>query len=245
MKFVPSALGMGSPSGSQGSTVASHNRFGYYTRNRVVPTNPNTTRQQLVRSLFGSMVESWTMLSAAVREGWNAYAANVPVTDPLGQQINLTGQNWYIGNNTARVQAGLAGVTNAPIIFDIGEPVTGITLQSIVGVNVIGLDDTQQLMSNNVDLAIPASDDGDILIYLGKPVNASRTFYKGPYQLAATIPIAATDVSVIWSTAVGDLLNEVPPVLGQTRGIRFRVAYDDGRLSQPFDLLTTVVDDPV
>lgn len=245
MKFVPSAIGMGSPSGSQGSTTASHNRSGYYLRNRVIPTNPNTTRQQTIRSMFGSMIQSWTMLDAAVRAGWDNYGAQVPVTDKVGQQINLTGQNWYVGNNTARAQALLPGVTNAPTIFDTGEPVVSISPQGTGSLGEIGLDVLASAMSTNLTLEVPASDDGDVLIYLGPPINPSRTFFKGPYQFAGTVAIAAAAANAIWVADPADVPVTIPPEIGQVRPIRLRVAYDDGRLSQPYDIIAPIVDDPV
>ena len=51
MKVTPGAM-FGSMSGKVGGLVASHNRYGAYLRNHVIPVNRNTERQDQVRSIF-------------------------------------------------------------------------------------------------------------------------------------------------------------------------------------------------
>jgi hypothetical protein len=241
---------VGQLSGSLGGQTASRNRGGQYLRMRSVPTNPNTMYQQTVRNVMATLVQLWNdTLTPAQRSAWNAYAAAVPVTDSLGESINLTGQNWYIGNNTARVNAGLARVDDAPTIFNQGNPVTGLETTNNSIPNVIGLD------GSTTDIVVlvegGASDDGDVIVQFGEPVNPSRTFFKGPYRglwlsdAPFTTAIAAAAANTLIGASIASITSITPPVDGQYRAIRLRIAYDDGRLSAPYELLTNVVDDPI
>lgn len=232
-------------SGSIGGTTYSRNKGGMYTRSRAVPTDPGTSRQSVMRAAMGSLVSRWiSTLTEVQRQAWRTYAQNVTVTDRLGDQIQISGQNHFIRSNAPRVQANLSLVDDAPTIFDTGEPITGLDLVNNPGTyDVVGMDGTTA-MSTTLLLATPASDDGDILIYLGPSVSLGRNFNKGPYQLAAIEAVASSGVSVNWQTADGSELNDSWPVIGQKRGFRARVAYDDGRLSEEFSVFDVIVDDP-
>lgn len=242
MKFVPSPFADGL-SGSSGSLVASHNRAGPYFRRRAIPTNPNTIRQQAVRSIFGSLVNYWTNdLTQAERDLWEAYGANTPISTPAGPIFN-TGQNWFVGNNTSRLQAGLSRVDNAPTVFDTGAPVTSVQGITIATLNAIGIDEVSDSMDTRINIASGASGDGDLLIFLGPPVNLTRNFYKGPYQLAAVLEVTDDDTEEDWTANPSSVeSNNGVPAVGQYRGFRARIAYDDGRLSQPYEALLPVFD---
>lgn len=204
-------------SGKIGGMVASHNKGGMYLRSGAVPTNPNTSLQQAVRSAFGTGVQGWETLSDAERAGWDGYAANTPRTNSLGEQFELTGQQAFVGVATLRGQLGLAAVTTAPVINNTGNPVTSISAVSVatgITINVAG----------------GASDDGDVAIWLGQNLNDGRTFYKGPYRLGgvAAIASAATTVGISPSDPWGSFF------AGARVSFRTRIAYDDGRVSQQF-----------
>lgn len=223
--------------------MASHNKGGPYLRMRSVPTNPNTVRQQAVRNALGSLVNVWTdVLTQVQRDGWETYAGNVPVTDKLGETINLSGQNWYVGINTARLQAGLPRVDAAPTTFNQGVPVQSIAATNAGTADVIGINGAD--MSTDLILGAAAPDDGDIILFIGPPVNSSRNYFKGPYQLVDVIAVASAATSVAWGTTITALFNANTALnTGQKRALRARIAYDDGRLSPAFNLLTTTVDD--
>jgi hypothetical protein len=233
MKLTPS-LG-GAYSGSFGGLTASHNRGGQYLRRRSVPTNPNTVRQQIIRSIFGGLVQSWTSaLTEPERQAWRDYAAGTPATDTLGQELILTGQQAYIRSNTARQLAGLAVVEAAPTIFNTGEAPSEITEWSVATGSA-----TLNISGN---LAAAASDDGDLLIFIGPPQNPGRTFFKGPYQFAATGAIAATDTTFQEvPTVATEWFSDHTPTdadVGTFWPLRLIIAYDDGRVSQSFAALT-------
>lgn len=243
MKFTTGAM-VGDLSGSIGSTTASRNRFGPYFRNKVIPVNPNTVRQQTVRSLFATLVSTWNdTLSEAERIAWDTWADNTTIQGKDGNPINITGQNAYIRFNVPRLQIGGVRVDAAPVIFNNGNPVT--SFQTTVLATDLTIGTLAGVVSTDVVVAGNASTDGDLAIYLGAPVNVSRAFFKGPYQLADVIVVANGDNFIDWATSEAALTQAVALAVGQFRSVRFRLIYDDGRLSEKFEMLADVIDDAI
>lgn len=235
---------VGDLSGSIGSTTASRNKFGSYFRQKVVPVNPNTTRQQDVRAIFATLVNAWTnTLTQAERDDWSNWAANTTINGADGQPINITGQNAYVRFNTVRLQIGGVRVDVAPVAFNNGSPPTSIQTTLGVIAGSIGVDIVA--MKTTVNLAGDASDDGDVALWIGGPINASRNFFKGPYQLMSSEPIAQGADFVDFATAAVDQQQQIGLIVDQFRGVKIRVCYDDGRLSEDFSVLAPVIDDAV
>lgn len=242
MKFTPSPIA-GGMSGSAGSLVASHNRYGFYFRNRVTPVNPNSTRQQAVRSLFGSLVNYWTnTLTAAQRQSWETYAVNTPL---LGQDV--TGQNMFIRSNIAHQLGGSnATIAAGPTIFDKGSPVTGIQSTVDGDPDLLALNNAETGLGTTLLINGLASADGWANLYVSAPINSSRNFFRGPYQLLAQVAVAQFDSTVDFTTILSAFQNAtVPLVAGETRGISARVIYDDGRMPDSFNSIVTVAVDGV
>jgi hypothetical protein len=238
MKFVPS---IGADySGSLGGITASRNRYGQYFRRKASPVNPNSTRQQTVRAAFATAIVGWTSLSAANKALWNDYAANTPFVDGLGNQKFVTGQNMYCRSATLRTLIGEAAVAAGPGTFNFGNPVTSYN-PTVDGAPANTLAFETADLSTTANIVGGASGEGDVAIFIGRPINTNRAFYKGPYQLAGVAPIAAAADNVnfdaaptIGGTALG---------VGQTRSTRFVVIYDDGRVSPSFETISVVHED--
>lgn len=108
---------LGTLRGSIGDNTFSHNRGGDYVRRRVSPTNPNSTRQQTMRTLLATLAGLWsTTLTPAQREAWNTWAGNQAKEGPLGNSINWTGINGYISNNTHLLDAGDSRIDDPPVV---------------------------------------------------------------------------------------------------------------------------------
>jgi len=184
---------MTSASGSVGGVTYTRTRSGMTIRARANPVQPNSSAQLQVRNALTTLVNRWTeVLTAAERAAWDLYAANVPVINPLGDSVFITGQNWYIANNTPRLQAdakisgsALGVVDTAPPIFDRGVLTTPVPSSLSAG-------------SDNVSIAYTNTDGwaiaegGALLIYMGQPINDSRKFFKGPFRLVGAVAGAAT-----------------------------------------------------
>lgn len=234
MKLTPT-LG-GAYSGSFGGLVASHNKGGAYFRRRSVPTDPASAGQLRVRQVFGELSQQWlTVLTAAQRLGWDEYAQAVSWTNTLGQTIQLSGINHYIRSNAPRLisqalfldgftaMAGTGRVDEPPTILELGvTPVIGnVTIDSLGTIDV--------------DLSpIAGILDTVLFLQLSPGLNASTTFYKGPYFYVA----GANDIGTV---GVGDLADPTtpyssrytPPALGQVVFGQVRRSYnlDGARLS--------------
>lgn len=230
-------------SGSIGGQTFSHNKGGMYTRARRTPTNPNTLRQQIVRSAVGGMANLWNSLTDAQRAAWKLYGENVPVLNRLGDPIILSGQQQFIRTNSLIVSAkntsaswtepsplALTPLSAAPTTFN-----TGASPASYFGAVAPGTDG----LTLGVNLSAASDANGTLLFYFGRPQNPGRSFYKGPYQLGAYGDVSeeTTQVPLIIANAdFADFATNIdnPPAAGLWQPVRTVIVYADGRVSQDF-----------
>lgn len=132
MKYVPSAL-IGQMSGSQGSTVASHNRYGSYLRNRTIPVNPNSPAQSTIRALLAAFSQQWRILTAGQQTGWRSLSELLPRTDVQGQTIVLAGNIFYNSFNITRDSVSLARLDTAPALVEVPPSFNILDAQLSVG----------------------------------------------------------------------------------------------------------------
>lgn len=211
-------------SGSFGGLTASHNRGGMYLRARTIPTDPATEFQTVMRANMQSLANHWLgTLTPAQREGWATYAANVTLTGPLGDQINVSGMNMYCRSNLCILQAGMTRVDGFPTVFTLGE----FTLPT-----AIAGDGT----ANEIDVTFlntdewANEDDAAMLVYGSREQNPTINFFKGPYRLAGTIdgdsvtpPTSPAAITSAFNLTADNYVHSM-----------VRVVRADGRLSAPF-----------
>lgn len=101
--------------GTVGGNVFASNKGGNYVRRYKKPTNANTTKQQVVRVLFGNMAGLWRSLTEAQRESWIQGAVNFPYQDTLGETRIYSGQQLFNKLNNNLVQAMLPAIQTCPI----------------------------------------------------------------------------------------------------------------------------------
>jgi len=173
-------------SGSVGGITYTRTRSGMVQRARAVPVQPNSAAQVEVRAALTDLVTRWIdTLTPAERAAWKLYGLNVPVTNPLGDSIQNSGQNWYVGCNTPRRQAetklsvNTPRVDAAPTIFDRGEFSTP-TVTAISAASGIAM-----AFTNGDEWA--NEDEAALLVYMGQPKNPSRNFFKGPWRLVGSV----------------------------------------------------------
>lgn len=210
-------------SGKYNGMVFAHNSAGQYFRQYVVPTNPNTTKQQEVRLNFGQMSIDWRdLLTEAQRMDWGAIAGTITATNAFGDPITLNGQQAYIRAATLAMQAGMPNPTNAP-------EVTGETPLGMI--SAIGGTALTQIIGGTVGGAPnwAGDDDGRLLIYLGRGKSPATNFYKGPWQLVGTE--AGVTATPITAFSVTNPVSNYQMVQALKYWIKLR-AYLDGRLSQ-------------
>lgn len=210
-------------SGSIGGMTGSHNKGGMYFRGRTIPTNPNSSQQQAVRSIVADLSNRWpNILTPSERAAWDIYAENVPLTGPLGEPRQVSGLNMYVRSNTPRIQAGLTRIDAAPSIFDLGE-YTAPTLGTIAPA------------TNEIDIAFTAADAWDdedgsaLLVFVSPPQNPSINYYKSAFRFAGSID----GDSVTPPTSPATLTTPFAFVSGQRLFVRCNVTRADGRLGSP------------
>jgi hypothetical protein len=121
--------------GSIGPIVTQGGRFGQIQRQRVTPINPKTTRQQTQRGILASVVSEWRGLTDAVRDAWEALAAQI--------SGNLTGAMCYAKINATRVTCGQAKLETPPLPPAFGIlSATGLTVNDTPLIKLVSLADT-------------------------------------------------------------------------------------------------------
>lgn len=205
-------------SGSVGGLVFARNRGGAYIRNRTVPVNPNTERQQAVRTSMGAAVSSWAdELSDDQRATWNNYAANVPVKNALGDTVYLTGQQWFIGSYVVRVQANVSVPAFGPISYERppGDLMLGVTCSAATG---------ELSVSFNPALKWASENGGAMSVAVSNPLNPTVNFYKAPFRFAGSILGDGTTPP----TSPAAISVGTPVVPGQKLIVRCRIIENDG-----------------
>lgn len=210
-------------SGSVGGVTASHNAGGMYLRARTIPTDPSTAQQIKIRNFVASLANKWSSaLSDAQRAAWQVYAANVPLLNPLGDQILVSGINQYTRSNVARLQATMSRVDDAPVIYN-----TGDFTDPTIGFDATA-DEVDVTFTNTDDWA--NEDDSAMLVWASRPQNRTINFFKGPYQLAGAID----GDSVTPPTSPAAISAPFPAAVGQKVFVIIKVVRADGRVSYGF-----------
>jgi hypothetical protein len=218
MKFKSAVIASGG--GSLGGLTLSRSRTGMYLRTRANPVNPNTAKQVLVRASFGNLSTGWQALTQVQRDAWTLYADNVPVVNSQGDTFNLTGHQMYVRCNTPRLQAGLATVSNGPVVFshDSLAPVTAVWSVT-TGTQEVAFDDTDDWVGE---------DDAALLVYGSQQMAPTINYFKGPYQLLGTID----GDSVTAPTSPDNSLSFAGVMTEANKAaLRVRTSRADGRLS--------------
>lgn len=225
MALVKFGGGVVQVSGSIGGTTFARNRSGNYMRSRTKPVNPNSPRQQAARTIMQFLTEEWgDHLTPAQRAAWENYAAAVSWLNALGETIKLTGFNHYIRSNFARLQVGEAQIEDGPVVLTLphGDPLMVVTMSAASGVTV-AFDDTLDWVDE---------DDGFLMIDLGRPQNATRNFFDGPYRFDSFVQGDSTTPP---TTPAGPTATTTWSFLeGQIIWARAKILREDGRVSNHF-----------
>lgn len=222
---------IGSPFvGSAGGFTFSHNKGGAYIRNRVIPVNPNTPQQQVVKAILAALAVGWIdTLTQLQRDAWEVYAANVPRPSKIGGTQFLTGIAMFIRTNVPLLQAGGTAVLDGPTAFNVGTYTSPTFIATIPATTVsVGFDNTDAW----------ANESGSFLLLWGsRPQSVGKSFFKGPYR--AMIPVAGDDTVPPVSPAV--TLLPFPVSAGQKLFMKANVVRVDGRLSDPIMIPAAII----
>lgn len=224
MALVKYGGGIIQMSGSIAGNTYARNRYGNYARARTKPVNPNTARQDEIRAAMAFITERWAQtLDDAKRTAWNLYGSSVAMKNRLGETVFMTGFNHYVRSNVFRQAGGFALVDDGPVVFEL--PAQDNTLA------VTGSEADQELTcSFNTLLDWCTEALAYIWFFQGKPQNAQRNFFDGPWRYLHGVGGVANGGAV--SPKVCPVKFAIAEL--QRQWIYARISRADGRLSEPF-----------
>jgi len=141
----------------------------------------------------------------------------------IGESINLTGYNHYIRSNAVRSDTGGTIIDAGPTVFELPEkdPLVEISPDASRQIVDLTFDDTMEWVDE---------DDAWLFIQQGRPQNAQRNFFAGPYY---DIKDKHGDSGAPITTPESFSCTQVVAV-GQKLWCKFQIARADGRISEPF-----------
>lgn len=171
-------------SGKVGGIVASHNAGGAYFRAATIPTNPNTPQQNVVRAAVAQLTSLWqSSLGQVNRDAWDLYAANVPLTNRIGEQHNVSGLAMYVRSNVPRLQAGVGRIDIGPAVFNLGAYTAPTLSNASEAAQTIDVNFINGSFSDPWAVEVG----GFMFSYFSRPQNTGINFFRGPYRFAATV----------------------------------------------------------
>ncbi len=224
MALVKFGGGIVQMSGSIAGDTFARNRYGNYVRARTKPTNPNTIRQQQVRSALALLTVRWSQtLTAANRTAWNLYGANVTMKNRLGENVFLTGFNHFIRSNAIPARLGQLVINAGPVIFELPETDPTMTITA---------SEATQQITVNFDAGLDWSSEAGAVMqfFMGQPQNAQRNFFAGPWRYMGGV--AGIDPGGAVSPELETVVFAIAE--GQRIWMYARILRADGRVSVPF-----------
>ncbi len=217
-------------SGSIGGSTFSRNRYGMYIRSRSVPVNPNTERQNLVKTAMGTVTQAWiNNITPVQRTGWSNYAAAIALVNTLGDTYKITGFNWFVATNINRIAAGMTPVLAPPAELNRNSADEGLTI------SYVGTTGTATV-NFTTGRAWIGEDNSAVMIQVGNPVNETVNFYGGPWKMLGKIDGDSSTAP----TAPHAIVNNIGASAGQKVFFRHRIIRADGRFST-FNLTSAIV----
>jgi hypothetical protein len=160
--------------GSLNGSVFSRNRGGAYVRTKVSPVQPLSKWSGLVRCVFPSISAHWsTVLTAAQRADWEAWAATHPIANVFGDAVILSGVACYMRINAYLRMCGCAYLAGAPTTFAVADPGT----PAIVATAVVGV------LSLKIAAGRALTGDEGMMGFLTAPLQASRKVQNSDYKM--------------------------------------------------------------
>ena len=183
MALIKSTL-LAQISGSLNGATFAHNKGGAYVRNRSLPSNPGTDRQDQVRTAMTSLSKMWSQsLTDDQRDLWRAFGGQVTVLNRIGDPISLSGIAAFTRVNMFR----MASLGEAPVLL----PPPGATGSE----DPIPAWDSSEIINDGVDIAQDTTTTSDatgygLFVYFSPPLSPGVKFYRGPWatRVLATPP---------------------------------------------------------
>lgn len=101
--------------GKIGNQVYSRNAYGAYVKAHVVPTNPNTARQQDWRARMADAVTTWQNLPLSEKLWYQAQADQRNAHSRVGKWQKITAYNLFIRHYLLQTKSGGGGIVGNPV----------------------------------------------------------------------------------------------------------------------------------
>jgi hypothetical protein len=204
--------------------VFAQNKGGNYVRTKTTPTNPQTTAQSAVRSIFADISTSWSGLTDVQRETFNSVVPAYAKTNVFGDLKIPSGKALY-----QRLNQNL-GITNQSAISSAVNPlpIATATLNSVIGI-VAG-----PVLQVNLAGTCTGS---KVIIYATPPMSAGTKFVKNKLRVIDIQTGGVDDEFAIdgnWTDKYG------PLVLGMNIVCGVKFVNDNGQAS-PLQTLKMVI----
>lgn len=184
-------------------------------RSRVIPANPQSADQLLVRNYLATAAQAWRdTLTQQQRDDWEVYASTLSTTNTIGATVNWSGIDAFCASYSLMLRATVTPVLDAPI----GQGFAPVTTPSIA----------LATGASGLSVTFTAADawhssGGALLIFQAPARPASQKSHKGVHRLAMTIKNADAG-----PTKTGDAIF-VPGSDGLVSNFRYRVVQPDGQ----------------
>jgi len=168
-------------SGKIGNSVASNGAGGQYLRARVIPSNPQSTAQNLKRSSITSLSQAWRDLTQTQRDSWINAVDSFKSKGVLGADIIPSGINAYIKLNANLAEVGVAANATAP---------TPVAVEAVTSLTPTAAETGQTFSVAFGPSPVPA--DTAFILSASAQVSPGALFAKGTYRQVSLLDAADT-----------------------------------------------------
>ena len=199
MAKIKFGMMMTDASGKLGGHVFAKNRGGSYVRTKGIPTNPQTSFQNAIRSMFAAISSAWSGLAVSARLSWNEAVSSYATTDVFGDLRNPSGKALFQRLNQNLALSGQPQLTVCPQPLAVPNG-----LLSLAGADV---------SSTTLDIETQGDSTGSVMVISATPkVSAGTSFVKNDFRdlvftnggVDAAIEIWGTYVARFGDIAVDD-----------------------------------------
>jgi|TARA_R100000049_G_C1931170_1_gene75120 hypothetical protein len=217
--------GVSNIQGSIAGNTFTRSKAGPAVRNKVKPNNPATPAQMAQRELITRLSKSWQSIAEDDRKAWDAAASETKTKGVCGNNIEMTGHQYFVRVNSLREANGDA--TDANIIPAAAEFTADIFLtpgeaQVEIAANFV-----------KVLLGTGAAEGQRVAIWATAARSAGKMAYKGVMKKTTQKALTADDITNTYVDMVVDWVDRFGTLTGTAgKAITFGARqYTDGTYS--------------
>lgn len=169
-----------------------------FVRGYVIPTNPQTAMQTLVRQYFAEVSTAFSSITANERAGWDTINADHLLTDKDGKPYKAGAKGWYTAINSLRKLAGQAIVDTAPAWAYENGPydIASVTLGTNLTIDFTGIAQGKKYLVK-MSQALPGTQRQPRSFVLVSTTTAENFVTAGPAG-ASQLEVAVADLAKSW-----------------------------------------------